>query len=207
MKKLLSVAVVSLLAVGMAMSATIQWSSTANGSSGIAGPTGVTPVAGVLGTGWVLGMYLSPNGTLPTAIMNDGLGTAVFSGGGGGTGVALAITPIDALLGSAPNQFGFFTDSSKSDAGLGLVKGVSRVVTVAFNAPTVAAATKYAVVDDAAFLIPDYAPTTVAFPYVAGATAQGNSPSGDWKDIVPEPATMTLLGLGVLTLAIRRKIG
>jgi len=107
-------------------------------------------------------------------------------------------TPIQATIagankGAAPYQWG----ASFTSPGASLTYS-DNIYTVIYNASTFGAATQYQIVDATPYVLPagdapaDYLSSTV---------------SGSWAPIVavPEPGSMILFGLGVATLALRRR--
>jgi len=70
------------------------------------------------------------------------------------------------------------------------------VFSVIYNAATFAGATQYQVVDTTPYALPI---NDIDADYRIGSVA------GQWHNIIPEPGTLTLLGLGLLTVGIRRR--
>ncbi len=73
------------------------------------------------------------------------------------------------------------------------------VFSVILNAATTEAATQYLVIDSATFNSGSAAPPATANAYTLAA------PVGTWQNVVPEPATIGLFGLGALSAWIVRR--
>ena len=128
-------------------------------------------------------------------------------GGGAGSGMALyadrstdsddtfVTTPVTKALssGKSGTNWGTTFDSPGSSLALG-----DNVYSIIYNADSFANATQYIIVDSSPYALPsfnndaDYIQTSL---------------NGSWAPIVPvpEPGTMALFALGLMTLAARRK--
>jgi len=199
MKKLKTVAVIALLCIGSTVHAAIMNWATYGGYT-IVGPGGATPLAGMndgIPNAWGIYLFSDPLGEgLPGLLRFDGTtdGNHAMLG-------PLDVSGRDTWVDHQVGGLGYFAESNYNDTDFGLGIG-SDVFTIIVNAATLGIATDWAPFTGGGtvagiFTIPDYG-FDVAFNYDAGSVG-----SGDWLAIVPEPGTMALFGLGLLTLATR----
>lgn len=171
---------VATIASGVATATPIWWM-----GSSMVGPSGEA-----LNTStWTIWMYESASSTTLPALINPDGSTS--------QGDAWKST----VLTHASTASSFFSTVYDNSA-IGL-SGSDYAFSVIFNTTTygeVSTATKYAVIDNAPFDVPTPGAQDPYFIYNAGGTTQS-----DWKTLVPEPTTMALLGVGILTLAARRR--
>lgn len=177
--------------VGMltpALAATIQWDGTVLDSGATAAWSTYTV--------YMYQVADSVTPTLPSAILTDG-----------------STDQADSILSSTATSFinviagagATWASSDHTDSGLGFTDYEGEdyyVFSVVFNTTTfddLSTASQYIIVDDQPTEIedPEFDPN---IPYAAGTAS-----SGEWQDVVPEPGTMALFGIGLLTLATRRR--
>lgn len=181
MKKSLPILLLVLVTVACQVSsaATIVWF-----GAGVTAATGESvPFAN-----WTIWMYESASSTtLPSQINPDGTTSQ------GDTLKTASATHQDTASS--------FYDNTLDNVALGITP-TEYAFTVVFNTSTygdMATATKYVILDNTPFDVPDPG-VSPSFNYNAGGNA-----AGEWKALVPEPTTMALLGIGALTLAARRR--
>lgn len=178
------IVLVMLVAARLSLGATINWQTDASATSGIVDEFGAVPTLT-----WAVVLYQDTDTVLPSQLYFGGLTSDSSS---------LVTSNSTALVNLG--SFGYLYDVGYTDSGLGLSIG-SYIFTVVFNNADVNSATKYAIVDNAVFTIPNYG-LNPSFTYDIGATV-----AGDWKDLiaVPEPGTMGLMLIGGAVFAARAR--
>lgn len=142
-------------------------------------------------SGWVINMYVSTDATIEFV-------------NGAPTDDDVILASVFSVMSSAGHSGvdGFFSNTFDPTVTGGPVDGAN-VYSVIFNATNIAQATQYAVIDGAVSVVQDSTPPgPPAWNYETGGTV-----AGDWQPIViPEPASMALVGLGIVAAGLRRKM-
>jgi hypothetical protein len=176
LKKIVLAVAVTVCFVSVSIAGTIQW--------GYSGDLGVSYTAG-----WLVELIedVAKDGVTVGTMYDDHTMTG---------GDSFISTPITTTL--VNNKAGTFWGTSFGSPGASLELG-DNIYTVIYNASTFAAATQYQVVDASPYVLPASD--------VNATYSQGNPPAGTWAPIVPvpEPGTIMLFALGLVTLVARRK--
>ncbi len=108
---------------------------------------------------------------------------------------AFITTPITTVI--VNNKAGTYWGTTFSAPGSSLATS-DRIYSVIYNASTFGAATQYQVVDSSPFTLPA---TDIDTDYIQSTV------NGSWAPIVavPEPGSIALFAIGLVTLAVRRK--
>jgi hypothetical protein len=187
MRKVTMIAVVLMCAAATGFAATINWQTDPTYATGLFTPSG-TPAYSA--NGYIVRMYSSTGAALPAALSSS-FNWTTFQPTSGGALLAATAAPADIGIGS-----GYVYQAAYTDSGLGV--GInSYLYTVLWNHATTP--TRFCIVDDSMFQIPNYGQTPF-FSYNIGGTSSSGT---DWVQ-VPEPGTLALFGLGMLTLGVRR---
>lgn len=199
MKKIaaLAVALCMLFSAGSAYALKMTWAPTVT-----AGPGGAA-----IGTDWVAALYIVDSSVLPSSFVYQ-TGNMLPLFGNPSAPTPNSVAPVTTFSSWTLDSGEYFFDKSFTDsevAGFGIGNG-TKMYTVIFNSSlaNLATATRFAVFENTVpYTVTLGSPAPPSFTY--GGSGLYVDSASDWKDVVPEPATMTLLGLGALTLVVRRK--